>query len=134
MAKTYYVTYGDNGNGTEQATIVQGNNPPSNWYDYTSKKWANVKCVNTVNGKDLISYWTWIPSYAYRVTQGQVEIIFVTYNSTSGKWVACDSKYSSYTIGTDDNCQFKVLPAFRQNNQNLSGIWVSKYEPSKIDK
>ena len=128
--KTYYITYGDNGNGTEEATLVKGNSAPNNWYDYTTKKWANIK--TTANG--IESYWTWIPSYAYRVTQGQVEIIFITYDSTNGKWVACDSKYSSCTIGTENSSQYRVLPAFEQNNQHLNGIWVSKYEPSKINK
>ena len=134
-AKTYYIEYKKNnkGNEYEDATIVQGNNPPENWYDYTAKKWANIKCVNTVNGKDLVSYWTWVPSYAYRVTQGQLEVIYVKYDNTTNKWVPCDSKYNTYAIGTGDN-DFKVLAAFEQGGQHLDGIWMSKYQPSKIDK
>ena len=136
-AKTYYIQYLKNNNNKEyeKATIVQGNNAPTDWYDYTQKKWANIKCVNTVNGKDLVSYWTWVPSYAYRVTQGQLEVIYVRYDNTTNKWVPCDSNYNNkYTIGTDGNSQFRVLAAFEQNGQHLDGIWMSKYEPSKIDK
>ena len=127
-ANTYYVKYGEDGKGTEQATLVQGNNAPSNWYDYPNKRWANIKCVNTVDGKQVVTYWTWIPRYAYRVTQGQVEIIYIDENNNK-----LDPKYSSYTIGTGAN-DFKVGAAFEQGGQHLKGIWVAKYEPSDATK
>ena len=127
-SNTYYVKYGEDGQGTEQATLVQGNSAPSNWYDYPNKRWANIKCVNTVNGKQVTTYWTWIPRYAYRVTQGQVEIIYIDENNNK-----LDPKYSSYTIGTGAN-DFKVGAAFEQGGEHLNGIWVAKYEPSDATK
>ena len=128
---TYYVTYGDNGNGAEVATPVKGNSAPDNWYDYTQKRWANIKCENeTANGDKITSYWVWIPRYASRVSQGQVEIIYIDENNNP-----LDENYKNkYTIGTDDTSDFKVQAAFEQNNQHLKGIWVAKYEPSDATK
>ena len=128
LAKTYYITYGNDGKGTEEATLVQGNNAPSNWYDYANKRWANIKCVNTTDGKDIVSYWTWIPRYAYKISQGQVEIIYIDENNNP-----LDSKYNGYSIGTSESSEYKVGVAFEQGGQHLKGIWVSKYEPSKLD-
>ena len=126
--KTYYITYGNDGNGEEQATLLQGNNPPDNWYDYANKRWANIKCVNITDGKELTSYWTWIPRYAYKESNGQVEIIYIDVNNRP-----LDQKYKDYNIGTSNNSEYKVQAAFNQNGQHLSGIWVSKYEPSSSE-
>ena len=43
------------------------------FYNYGSKIWANVKCQ--ANG--AISYWTWIPRYAYKLESGTTKVIFV---------------------------------------------------------
>ena len=43
------------------------------FYNYGSKIWANVKCQ--ANG--AISYWTWIPRYAYKLESGTTKVIRV---------------------------------------------------------
>jgi hypothetical protein len=120
---TYYVTYSSTG---EETLTSITNSQPEGWYDYTNKQWANIKTV--ANG--IEAYWVWIPRYAYRVVDGQVEIIYVDTNNK-----ALDTKYDGlFTIGTsdDEDCDFKVLGSFSQNGKELKGIWMSKYEPSAL--
>ena len=83
------------------------------FYNYGSKIWANVKCQ--ANG--AISYWTWIPRYAYNEsgTTTDTDVIFVT----------TDNKQLN---GSELPSGYSVAGSFI-NNQDM-GIWVSKYEPS----
>ena len=120
---TYYITYDSGGNEKEPISIK--NIEPDDWYDYTNKKWANIMCNN--NG--VITYWVWIPRYAYRIENGIAQIIYIDTDNNP-----LDSKYKGlFTIGVDENCDFKVIEGFRQNGKELDGIWISKYEPSEAN-
>ena len=94
------------------------------WYDYSNKVWANIKCVSST---DLTSYWVWIPRYAYKINGSNVDIKYITdtneyYDSETDSYKAIDSN------------EYVVAAAFEQGGQHLKGIWMSKYEPSKIEK
>ena len=112
---------------------------PGNWYDYTQgvNHWANVK---TTGGKNDC-YWVWIPRYAYCITTGY-------HSDTAG---TIDIKFlqgttntpidgSSITISNSSGSgNWNVHPAFwfdknnngiEDNGEQLSGIWVAKYEAS----
>ena len=55
---TYYVdTTGDIVGRTNRIE------PPTNWYDYKEKEWANIV---TVNGT-ASAFWVWIPRYEYKL-------------------------------------------------------------------
>ena len=88
------------------------------FYNYTNKIWANVKC----SGNNLISYWVWIPRYAYKLEEGQASVIFVDSNNKpldTGKFG--NTLPNGYTLHS----------AFKQDD-GLEGIWFSKYEPSEV--
>lgn len=105
---------------------IQDGDTTYTWYDYSNKIWANVKTV--ANG--LESWWVWIPRYAYKLPSNpndDTEIIFVDTNNRPLE----PQKYgSTLPLG------FTVHPAFNQDTDSggspLSGIWVSKYKPSKV--
>lgn len=123
----YYVTFGTNLNSLDDMKVGErvtfdnsgkANNMPAGWYDYDSKKWANIVVSNTpievgskVNSlseiKDL-TVWVWVPRYEYRV-DGSVSVVFLP------KGGSADSGYS-------------IPDAFKFDNSELSGIWVGKYE------
>lgn len=141
-ANTYYVTYDLNEEKTtyiEDERKLSESTAPSNWYDYTAgvNHWANVK--TTGGGNDC--YWVWIPRYAYCITEG--------YQSNSAGTI--DIKFlqgttntpidgSSITISNSSGSgNWNVHPAFwfdKNNNgiedagEQLSGIWVAKFEAS----
>ena len=115
----------------EEHWIVTDEN--NGWYDYDKKKWANAISVTSmqkekyipgkvVKEKDVLGYFVYIPRYKYKLfnvsnnqTKEQViEIVFETKESSKAK-------------GTTDN-SWLTHPAFTYGNQELSGIWVSKYE------
>ena len=89
------------------------------FYNYTNKIWANVKC----SGNNLISYWVWIPRYAYKLESGQASVIFVDSNNKP-----LDTEKFGDTLPDG----YTLHSAFKQDD-GLDGIWFSKYEPSKVE-
>ena len=94
------------------------------WYDYTAKKWANAK---TSDG----SMWVWIPRYAYSITSGYhssstgtIEIKFLKESSN----VAYDG--TSAWDNVSGQGKWNIHPAFNYG-QEVSGIWVAKFEASR---
>ncbi|MFV0275071.1 MAG: immunoglobulin-like domain-containing protein [Bacilli bacterium] len=107
------------------------------WYSYTTtdKKWANAK---TKDG----SMWVWIPRYAYKITSGfhsstagTIEIKFLEDTTNMGY----DGSISK-TVNQGSNClsennvcsrdEFVTHPAFKFGDDELTGIWVAKFEMS----
>ena len=128
---TYLIKYSENGTQESETkladvTDLSSFNSDGKWYNYENKIWANVKTV--ANG--LESFWVWIPRYAYKLPSNpndDTEIIFVDTNNRPLE----PQKYgSTLPLG------FTVHPAFNQDTDSggspLSGIWVSKYKPSKV--
>ena len=105
--------------GTGMTPIVYiGENKP------TEKKWANAI---TEDG----SMWVWIPRYAYSITSG--------YHSSSAgnieiKFLKDSSNIAYDGTSTWDNVsgqgKWNVHPAFNYG-QEVSGIWVAKFEASR---
>ena len=76
--QTYYVLYDNEGNETIGDKIKSdGSNLPSNWYDYSSSKWANIVVTDgivsggKITGATKTTYFTWIPRYEFRINAGQ---------------------------------------------------------------
>ena len=104
--------------GTGMTPIVYiGENKP------TEKKWANAI---TEDG----SMWVWIPRYAYSITSGY-------HSSSTGtieiKFLKDSSNVAYDGTSTWDNVsgqgKWNVHPAFNYG-QEVSGIWVAKFEAS----
>ena len=93
------------------------------WYDYTSKKWANAK---TSDG----SMWVWIPRYAYSITSGyhsssagNIDVEFMkglTNETSTGR--------KSFNNASGQG-KWNIHPAFNYGT-TVSGIWVAKFEAS----
>ena len=121
---TYYVLYDESGNQTIGDKIKNnGSNMPSNWYNYSNSKWANIVVTDGTikNGKienaTKTTYYTWIPRYEFTITSsqyaqpaaGRIEVRFI-----SGTSKETDTGY-------------KIPEAFKFNEQELTGYWAMKY-------
>ena len=118
---TFYVIYNDDGTEKERVSIKK--NVPSNWYDYSNRKWANI--VTTANGTE--SYFVWIPRYEYRILEDRKN------ESLNNK--RTDVNFITTDI-TNDNCSrgYKVPEAFTwgdNGEKQLTGYWMSKYQLSE---
>ena len=137
VENTYYVTWGSTAPYEINEISTINNAPPSDWANYNKKEWANIK--TTGGGNDC--YWVWIPRYAYCITQGY-------HTNTAG---TIDIKFLKGTSNTPINGSnitirnssgtgnWNVHPAFwfdknnngvEDNGEQLTGIWVAKYEAS----
>ena len=114
---------------TSQVKLSEANldtiNNDKKWYDYRRKIWANVK----TNANGLECWWVWIPRYAYSPSDAGEEMHVV--------FVGLDNKpIDKVTYGNELKEGMIVHPCFTKKDENgntvqLSGIWVSKYEPSE---
>ena len=106
---TYYITYDENGENPQIAGRIDKINPPTDWYNYEEKKWANIV---TVTGQE-VTYWTYIPRYVYKAYQG-IETV--------------DIKF----IGKEEDIgQYSLPDSFTFAGEPLAGYWMSKYEVSE---
>lgn len=122
---------------------VETTTDDKDWYNYANKKWANVKLADG-------SMFVWIPRYAYKITEGyhgedleykkqssltdstkqggKVDIVFlngVTNNTFDNKKI--DS------TNTNSKNDYVIHSAFKFGDEDLQGVWVSKYEASRLD-
>ncbi len=105
---TYYVLYDEEGNEQVGDKITNnGSNMPSNWYDYSESRWANI----VVDTGDAKTYYTWIPRYQFKLDQE---------NERS------DVKFIEGT-GTTTEAGYQIPEAFTFEGQELTGYWISKY-------
>lgn len=115
--------------------------PKSHWYNYQEKNWANAVLVKELktseNSKsrdeyisapagtpileqDILAQFVWIPRFRYQLFESNQETpINIVFENIS----------TEKSTGTSKN-QWLTHPAFTYNNQELSGIWVGKYETS----
>lgn len=114
-------------------------NPCDNlWYNYDSQIWANAVTVKEstranyqlatvgtpILEDDILTYFVWIPRYRYKLfnagngvaNEQTIEIIFESKNTT---------KSTGSTNGT-----YLTHPAFTFGNEELTGFWVGKFEPT----
>ncbi len=126
---TYLIKYNSDGTYKSETKLsdlssaeLENFNKDKEWYDYTNKIWANIK--TTANG--LEAWWVWIPRYAYKLPEDgsldDTEIIFVGLDNKT---------IDKATYGNELPEGFIVHPAFSQDDE-LDGIWMSKYAPSYV--
>ena len=109
----------------------------SDWYAYGEQRWANAVTTTAANRvkyqtpgtvipmSDINTMWVWIPRYEYQFSNmadqyaggtaelpGAIGINFIGENVTT----------------PSDAANYKVHPAFTFGDQELSGIWVGKFE------
>ena len=123
-------------NSGSETTVKTIKKNDSNWYNYESKKWANVvlttsssrsKYLDTtdvvVSESDILAYLVWIPRYKYKiwtttesskVSEQTIEVVF-------------ENKTTTKSIGTTVG-SYRTHPAFTFGDTELNGIWVGKFE------
>ena len=103
---TFYVTYDED--GKEHSTIPISNEQPENWYEYSYSEWANI--VTRIDGYEC--YYVWIPRYEFMLdqTNQKSDVRFIKGTSTE----------------TDQG--YQIPEGFTFNGQELTGIWMMKYE------
>ena len=93
------------------------NSYKNEWYNYEEQKWANAVTVDSakreeymnspvgtkIDSDDINAYWVWIPRFSVSGDKDNINITFV------------DSDKEAYA-------------AFKFNNQELNGFWISKFE------
>ena len=133
-------------NNTLTPVIYDGDNwrvadVTEKWYDYSKQEWANAVILNssvnkkvgdtiTVDGEnpDALAMFVWIPRYEYKIegtygkggiskaSPGEIEVNFI------------NKKIKEAT--TD----YRIHPAFNFGGEDISGIWVGKFELSHATK
>ena len=128
------------------------------WYDYDSKMWANAVTVTSANRTiylnadagteismdDINTMWVWIPRYTYTYlntnTPQEINIKFESGTNSSGTITCTDAVLGSGT--TSQTCtdttngsltagtSTYTHPAFTFGDEELTGIWVGKFENS----
>ena len=109
----------------------------SDWYAYGEQRWANAVTTTATNRakyqipgtvipiSDINTMWVWIPRYEYKFSNmgtgyaggtaaqpGAIGINFIAKDVTA----------------PSDSSNYAVHPAFTFGNQELSGIWIGKFE------
>ena len=111
-------------------------NNDNNWYNYETKKWANAVIVkenlkdkylkmdvnSVISEDDILGYFVWIPRFSYRLFNNSFD-----YLSVQEINVFLELKSDAKSAG-DNNGQWLTHPAFTFGNEELSGIWVGKFE------
>ena len=137
MIPVYY----DETNDTWKKADVNNENKNYKWYDYNEGMWANAVTVTETNREtyqkavlgtpinmdDITTMLVWIPKFEY-----DVENIKARYDN-NGRLNAL-SKQGPVPLNfilksqtTPSQQSYKIHSAFTFGNQNLSGIWVSKF-------
>ncbi|MDD4718711.1 MAG: type II secretion system protein [Bacilli bacterium] len=115
-------------NGTDWVETTNVEDPyEQDWYDYSTKKWANAK---TQDG----SFWVWIPRYGYQIatnyhtsTAGTVNIKFLKLKTNMASDYTTVATTPTYSGISQTN--YALHPAFNFGGEIL-GFWVAKFEPS----
>jgi uncharacterized protein YpmB len=88
----------------------------TSWYDYSAKKWANIKTSNNEND----AYWVWIPRYAYKLNE--------SYAVIDVKFLAGTTNVTTDGVTLPEG--YIIRDAFTFGDKQLTGIWIAKYEAS----
>ncbi len=117
-------------NGLVPIKYKSANDSTTKWYDYENQMWANAVSVSeeyrnatvgtAIPEEAIKAYFVWIPRYEYNYTNlgtsfaSQIHLNFIPVSKVS------------------PNTDYKIHPAFAFGEQELSGIWVGKFETTGI--
>ncbi len=158
MIPVYYDKTSDT-TGVWRKADATNRNDEYKWYNYDAQMWANavtVKDINTyqdaslgteIKSDNITSMWVWIPRYRYTIFNGNNETVnektinvkFEHGIETTGT-VICEEENGKETCL--DNTKSNLIngistythPAFTFGEEELTGLWVSKFEMSTDDK
>ena len=130
----------------------------SEWYNYDNKQWANAVVLsggvtkevgNTISEDDIALWYVWVPRYKYTIFNGNngsveeklINISFERGIRTTGT-VRCTDAISGINTNNSEDCADNINgniidgtstythPAFTFGSDELTGIWVGKFENS----
>ena len=109
----------------------------SDWYAYGERRWANAVTTTATNRakyqvagtvipmSDINTMWVWIPRYEYQFSNMATGYA----GGTAAQPGAIGINFIAEDVTTpSDEANFIVHPAFTFGDQELSGIWVGKFE------
>ena len=119
----------------------------SNWYSYSSKKWANVVTVTSssrsnyinvdetyksgtvITENDILTYLVWIPRYRYEIFNDGTNISVTATDSSNIQTIniVFENKNATTSTGNTDG-DYLTHPAFTFGSEELNGFWVGKFE------
>ena len=154
MIPVYYDSTSDSWKKADSNNSDEGNK----WYDYDNKMWANAVTVSNINRDtylkasagteismdDINTMWIWIPRYTYTYlntnTPEEIKIKFEKGTESTGTIKCTDTATgeSSTSETCIDSTNGGLLagtstythPAFTFGDEELTGIWVGKFEVS----
>ncbi len=131
------------------------------WYDYNEQQWANAVVLvsspsktysvgDTILISDISQMYVWIPRYKYTIFNGnngsvaaqEIKVVFESGAASTGTVSCVDAVAGSGT--SSENCTDSTngsiinststytQPAFKFGTEELTGIWVGKFESSNI--
>ena len=114
------------------------------WYDYNNQEWANAVTVTETNRasymsapagtvvpmEDINTMWVWIPRYEYKYTNLENQYAGGS-KSQPGEIKVNFLRGTSMT--SSDAVNYKVHPAFTFGTEELTGLWVGKFETSILE-
>ncbi len=129
--------------------IVKKANIREEWYNYSNKEWANAVLVTdatrntyknaeagtTIQMKDILAFYVWIPRYRYQIFTDTNHITNLGVISGPEAYVnvahlidvVFENKDISKSNGTAVG-EWLTHPAFTFGTEELNGIWVGKFE------
>ncbi len=131
--QTYYVLYDSDGNETIGDKVKNnGSNSPSNWYNYSESKWANIVVTDgkVKNGQIIeatkTTYFTWIPRYEFKITSSQQAQPATA--RTEVRFLQGTSKDTDVGYQIPDAFWFdKNSNGIEDDGEQLTGYWAMKY-------
>lgn len=122
---------------------ADGSNNDSNhrWYSYSNKYWANAVTVTdasrstyvgssagtVINMDDITNMLVWIPKYAYSAFNSMQENYAGGTQDSPG---AIGIQFLNVSEIPSDSTTWYTHPAFTFGGEDISGIWVGKFEIS----
>ena len=82
-------------------TSINKNDKTYTFFDYENQIWANIKVIND----GIETNWTWIPRYAYKIENSEINVIYVDINNKQA------------LTGEDLPQGYIVHSAFEENNK-----------------
>ena len=119
-------------------------NQDNNWYDYDNQQWANVATVtestrdkykkadigNEIKMEDINTMFVWIPRFKYKLFNVDGTVSPVGNPNMAGDYlidVQIEEANIPKATGTQ-NGEWLTHPAFTFGGEELTGIWVGKFE------
>ncbi len=126
------------------------------WYDYDKQNWANAVTVTNetretyknakagakINMDDILQMFVWIPRYSYTIKSEDGTNYYGKGGESAANPGEIDVKFISTSTKDDGTAQYKkgqsvkgwfTPPGFTFGDENLSGVWIGKFESSNIE-